>query len=200
MAVHLISGNQATQTLLELTSGEAGILRIIQERYGSQNNVDDVFFTDADEGRHTRQGVIGTRTPNSSAVAQPHINKALTSVRCASFNLPVGASEREQLFALGMPCTGTTRGRFFWGLDSAACPCSRKFCVAIVDVRKRKFQCVPCDPRVECRRAGALSNRVFPLDIGFHFHCALHEPCGGTQGVVPQRLYCIESNGAELAA
>ena len=45
----MISGNQATETLLELTSGEAGILRIIQEGYGSQNNVDDVFFTYADE-------------------------------------------------------------------------------------------------------------------------------------------------------
>jgi hypothetical protein len=45
----LISGNQAAETLLQLTSGEAGILRIIQEGCGSQNNVDDVFFTDADE-------------------------------------------------------------------------------------------------------------------------------------------------------
>jgi hypothetical protein len=33
----------------DLTSGEAGILKIIQEGYGSQNTVDEVFFTDADE-------------------------------------------------------------------------------------------------------------------------------------------------------
>jgi hypothetical protein len=33
----------------ELNSGEAGILRIIQEDYGSQNTVDDVFFNEADE-------------------------------------------------------------------------------------------------------------------------------------------------------
>jgi hypothetical protein len=33
----------------DLTSGEAGILRIVQEGYGSQNTVDEVFFTDADE-------------------------------------------------------------------------------------------------------------------------------------------------------
>ena len=33
----------------ELTSGEAGILRIIQEGHGSQNTADEVFFTDADE-------------------------------------------------------------------------------------------------------------------------------------------------------
>jgi hypothetical protein len=80
----------------------------------------------------------------------PHINKALTSVRCASFDLLVRASEREQLFALGMLCTGTKRGQFFWGLDWTACPCSHKFCVAIADVRKRTFHCAPCNPRVEC--------------------------------------------------
>lgn len=33
----------------QLTSGEAAILRIIQEGYGSENTVDDVFFTNADE-------------------------------------------------------------------------------------------------------------------------------------------------------
>jgi hypothetical protein len=33
----------------DLTSGEAGILGIIQESYGSQNTVDEVFFTDSDE-------------------------------------------------------------------------------------------------------------------------------------------------------
>jgi hypothetical protein len=33
----------------DLTSGEAGILKTIQEGYGSQNNVDEVFFTDTDE-------------------------------------------------------------------------------------------------------------------------------------------------------
>ncbi len=33
----------------DLTTGEAGILRIVQEGYGSQNTVDEVFFTDADE-------------------------------------------------------------------------------------------------------------------------------------------------------
>jgi hypothetical protein len=32
-----------------LTAGEAEILRIVQEGYGSQNTVDEVFFTDADE-------------------------------------------------------------------------------------------------------------------------------------------------------
>jgi hypothetical protein len=33
----------------DLTTGEAGILRIVQEGYGSRNTVDEVFFTDADE-------------------------------------------------------------------------------------------------------------------------------------------------------
>jgi hypothetical protein len=33
----------------ELTSREAEILKIILEGYGSQNTVDDVFFTDANE-------------------------------------------------------------------------------------------------------------------------------------------------------
>ena len=33
----------------DLTTGEARILRIIKEGYGSQNTVDEVFFTDADE-------------------------------------------------------------------------------------------------------------------------------------------------------
>jgi hypothetical protein len=99
-----------------------------------------------------------------------------------------------------MLCTDRRYGRFSWGLDWDVSRCSRKFYAATADVRKRKFHCAPCDPRVECRRVGALGNRVFPLGIGFHFHCALHEPCGGTQGVVRQRLYSIESSGAELAA
>jgi hypothetical protein len=51
-----------------------------------------------------------------------------------------------------MLCTGTKRAQFFWGLGLVACPCSRKFCVAIADVRKRTFHCAPCDPRVECTR------------------------------------------------
>jgi hypothetical protein len=102
-------------------------------------------------------------------VAQPHVNKALTSVRCASFNLLVGASEREQLFALGMLCTGTKRGQFFWGLGSVACPCSRKFCVAIADVRKRTFHCAPCDPRVECTRECDLCSA-----FGFLYYRARH--------------------------
>jgi hypothetical protein len=33
----------------DLTSGEAGILRIIQDGYGPQNTVAEVLFTDADE-------------------------------------------------------------------------------------------------------------------------------------------------------
>ena len=33
----------------DLTTGEAGILRIVQEGYGSQNTVDEVFFTDTNE-------------------------------------------------------------------------------------------------------------------------------------------------------
>jgi hypothetical protein len=33
----------------DLTPAEAGILRIVQEGYGLQNTVDEVFFTDADE-------------------------------------------------------------------------------------------------------------------------------------------------------
>jgi hypothetical protein len=33
----------------DLTSGEAGILRMIQDGYGLQNTVAEVFFTDADE-------------------------------------------------------------------------------------------------------------------------------------------------------
>jgi hypothetical protein len=89
------------------------------------------------------------------------------TVRCASFDLLVRASEREQLFALGMLCTGTKRGRFFWGLDWTACPCIHKFCVAIADVRKRTFHCAPCDPRAECMRVGVGGNRVFALDIVF---------------------------------
>jgi hypothetical protein len=31
------------------TAGEAAILRLIQERYGRENTVDKVFFTNADE-------------------------------------------------------------------------------------------------------------------------------------------------------
>ena len=53
------------------------------------------------------------------------------------------ASEREQLFALGMLCTGTKRGRFFSGLDSAPCQYIRKFYVAIAGVRKRTFRYAP---------------------------------------------------------
>jgi hypothetical protein len=33
----------------DLTTGEAGILGVVQEGYGSQNTVDEVFFTDKDE-------------------------------------------------------------------------------------------------------------------------------------------------------
>jgi len=33
----------------DLTPAEAGILRIVQEGYGLQNTVDEVFFTDADD-------------------------------------------------------------------------------------------------------------------------------------------------------
>jgi len=33
----------------ELTAGEAAILTMIQQGYGSQNTADEVFFTDADE-------------------------------------------------------------------------------------------------------------------------------------------------------
>jgi hypothetical protein len=113
----------------------------------------------------------GQYTPGTrrAEVAQPHVNKALTSVRCASFNLLVGASEREQLFALGMLCTGTKRGQFFWGLGSVACPCSRKFCVAIADGRKRTFHCAPCDPRVECTRECDLCSA-----FGFLYYRARH--------------------------
>ena len=34
---------------IDLTSGEAAILRMIQQGYGLQNLADDVFFTDADQ-------------------------------------------------------------------------------------------------------------------------------------------------------
>jgi hypothetical protein len=33
----------------DLTAGEAAVLRLIQEGYGPQNTLDEVFFTDADE-------------------------------------------------------------------------------------------------------------------------------------------------------
>ena len=33
----------------ELTAGEAAILTMIQQGYGSQNTADEIFFTDADE-------------------------------------------------------------------------------------------------------------------------------------------------------
>jgi hypothetical protein len=76
-------------------------------------------------------------------------------------------ANREQLFAIGMLCTDSRHGRFFWGLDWYASRCSRKFCAAIADVRKRKFHRWPYDPPAECRRVGTLGNRVFALDIVF---------------------------------
>ena len=45
----------------DLTSGEAEILRVIQEGYGSQNTVDQVFFTDADEA------AIFVKAPNGTS-------------------------------------------------------------------------------------------------------------------------------------
>ena len=63
-----------------------------------------------------------------------------------------------------MLCTGTKQGQFFWGLGSVACPCNRKFCVAIADVRKRTFHCAPCDPRVECMRVRVRRKQVFHLN------------------------------------
>ena len=47
------------------------------------------------------------------------------------------ACEREQLPALGTPCTGTKRDLFSSGLNLASRQCSRMFCVRIVDGRKR---------------------------------------------------------------
>ena len=45
----------------DLTFGEAEILRMIQEGYGSQNTVGDVFFTDADEA------AIFVKTPDGTS-------------------------------------------------------------------------------------------------------------------------------------
>jgi len=61
-------------------------------------------------------------------------------------------ANREQLCFSGMLCTHSRHGRFFWGLDWGASRCSRKFCVAIADVRKRTFHRGPCDPPTECIR------------------------------------------------
>ena len=44
----------------DLTSGEAGILRIVQEGYGSQNTAEQVFFTDADEAAILVKATDGT--------------------------------------------------------------------------------------------------------------------------------------------
>jgi hypothetical protein len=44
----------------DLTSGEASILAIIQQGYGSQNTIDDVFFSDSDEA------VIFAKSPEGS--------------------------------------------------------------------------------------------------------------------------------------
>src|SRR6266849_4309947 len=46
----------------DLTSGESGILKMIQEGYGSQNTVDEVFFTDADEAALFVKASNGTST------------------------------------------------------------------------------------------------------------------------------------------
>ena len=46
----------------DLTSGEAGILTIIQEGYGSQNTADEVFFTDADDAAILVKASDGTPT------------------------------------------------------------------------------------------------------------------------------------------
>jgi len=43
-----------------LTTGEAAVLSIIQQEYGPQNGIGDVFFTSADEA------VIFVRAPNGS--------------------------------------------------------------------------------------------------------------------------------------
>ena len=63
-----------------------------------------------------------------------------------------------------MLCTDRRHGRFFWGLDWDASRCSRKFCVAIADDRKRKFHRGPCDPRVECMPVRVRCPRVFYLN------------------------------------
>jgi hypothetical protein len=81
------------------------------------------------------------------------MDKARKFLRCAPFNLFV-ASGREQLFVLGMLCTGTKCGRFFWGLDWAASQCTRKFCGTIANARKRTFRCAASDPRAKCHVRG----------------------------------------------
>jgi hypothetical protein len=43
-----------------LTASEAAVLTIIQQGYGSQNTVDEVFFTDADEAAIFVKASIGT--------------------------------------------------------------------------------------------------------------------------------------------
>jgi hypothetical protein len=56
----------------ELNSGEAGILRIIQEGYGSQNTIDDVFFTDADEA------VIFVKASNGTSPLMANLSNLAT--------------------------------------------------------------------------------------------------------------------------
>jgi hypothetical protein len=44
----------------KLSAGEAEILRLVQEEYGTQNTEQDVFFTDADEAALFVKGRDGT--------------------------------------------------------------------------------------------------------------------------------------------
>ena len=47
----------------DLTTGEAEILRVVQEGYGSQDTVDEVFFTDTNEAAIFVKASDGTSPP-----------------------------------------------------------------------------------------------------------------------------------------
>lgn len=67
-------------------------------------------------------------------------------------NMIAAAANREQPCVFGTLCTDSQHGQFFLVLDWHASRCSRKFCVAIADVRKRTFHRGPCGPPTECIR------------------------------------------------
>jgi hypothetical protein len=85
------------------------------------------------------------------------------------------ANRREQLFAFGMLCTDTKRGRFFWGLDWAARRCSHRFCVATADVRTRKFHRFPCDPHADCDERSLHPELVLgQVAVSIRYECDSH--------------------------
>ena len=88
------------------------------------------------------QGRQPLGTPRTTRIARPYFN-------------------REQLCVFEMLCTDRRHGRFFWGLGWDARRCSRKFCAATADARKRTFQRGPCNPRAKHMRARVRCNRVF---------------------------------------